>query len=47
LFDSLNPYTGTLTPAGNGCPPSPGTPNACSSVPVKNVTWGSLKAAYR
>ena len=47
LFDSLNPYTGTLLPAGNHCPPSPGTPNACSSTPVRNTTWGSLKAAYR
>ena len=47
LFDSLNPYTGTLTPAGNHCPPSPGGPNACTSVPVRNATWGSLKAAYR
>ncbi len=24
LFDSLNPYTGTLLPAGTGCAPTPG-----------------------
>jgi hypothetical protein len=47
LFDGLNPYTGTLTPAGNHCPPSPGAANACTSVPVRNATWGSLKATYR
>ncbi len=47
LFDSLNPYTGTLTPQGNHCAPSPGAPNVCTSTPVKNVTWGRLKAVYR
>ena len=47
LFDSLNPYTGTLTPAGNHCPPTPGTVNICTSVPTRLSTWGSLKATYR
>jgi len=47
LFDALNPYTGTLLPAGNHCPPTPGAPNACTSVPVRTTTWGNLKAAYR
>jgi hypothetical protein len=27
LFDALNPYTGTDSPAGNGLPPTPGGPN--------------------
>jgi hypothetical protein len=47
LFDALDPYTGTLLPQGNHCAPSPGAPNACSTTPARNVTWGSLKAAYR
>ena len=47
LFDGLDTYTGTLTPAGNGCVPTPGGPNLCSSSPVHPVTWGALKAAYR
>ncbi len=47
LFDSLNPYTGTLTPAGNHCPPSPGAPNACALTPARTSTWGRLKTLYR
>ncbi len=47
LFDALNPYTGTLLPAGNHCAPTPALPNACSSVPTRGSTWGALKATYR
>jgi hypothetical protein len=47
LFDGLNPYTGTLTPAGNGCAPTPGTANACVSTPARPMTWGRVKALYR
>jgi hypothetical protein len=47
LFDGLNPYTGTLTPQGNGCAPTPGAVNACNSTPARTSTWGALKAAYR
>jgi hypothetical protein len=46
LFDGLNPYTGTTPPLGNGCNPSPGAVNGCSTA-IKSVTWGSLKAIYR
>ena len=46
LFDGLNPYTGTTPPHGNGCNPSPGAANGCSTE-TKSVTWGSLKAIYR
>lgn len=47
LFDGLNPYTGTLLPAGNACAPTPGAGNACTASPAHPSTWGALKAAYR
>jgi len=47
LFDNLNPYTGTLSPGGTNCAPSPGLPNACSVTPSRRTTWGMVKAAYR
>jgi len=46
LFDGLNPYTGTLLPQGNRCAPTPGTPNVCSSTPVRGSTWGRIKAVF-
>ena len=47
LYDGLNPYTGTLLPAGNGCSPTPGAANACKASPAHPVSWGGIKAAYR
>ena len=47
LFDSLNPYTGALTPPGTGCAPSPGMPNQCGNTPVRRSSWGEMKALYR
>jgi hypothetical protein len=47
LFDGLNPYTGTLDPRGNGCPPSPRSLNGCGSTPAEASSWGRIKAAYR
>lgn len=47
LFDSLNPYTGTLLPAGNHCAPSPGAVNLCGTTPAQPSTWGALKQRYR
>lgn len=47
VFDSLNPYTGATAPAGNGCLPTPASPNECVSTPVVRVPWGRVKAAYR
>jgi len=47
LFDGLDPYAGTLLPAGNGCAPTPGAPNACVPAPVHSVSWGAIKASYR
>jgi hypothetical protein len=47
LFDSLNPYTGSLTPSGTGCAPSPGAPNSCGTTPTKAVTWGRVKSIFR
>ncbi len=47
LFDGLNPYTGTLLPAGTGCMPSPGLPNNCQPlVPGEAVTWGGVKSLF-
>ncbi len=47
LFDALNPYTGTLTPPGTGCAPSPGAENLCGSTPARETTWGRVKSLYR
>ena len=47
LFDSLNPYTGTVPPLGNGLPPTPGSENGGDgSTPAENGTWGRIKALY-
>ena len=47
LYDALNPYVGTTPPAGNGCEPTPGLPNACGQTPSRSTTWGRLKQTYR
>lgn len=47
VFDALNPYTGTKTPLGTGCLPSPGAVNACEPlVPVEETTWGAIKELF-
>jgi hypothetical protein len=46
LFDSLDPYSGTIAPLGTGCAPTPGQPNQCSTTPSRRVSWGDLKARY-
>jgi hypothetical protein len=47
LFDGLNPYTGSLDPAGNDCNPTPRATNACVQTPAAPATWGRMKAVYR
>lgn len=47
LEDGLNPYTGSTTPKGTGCLPSPAGPTPCGVTPLRPVTWGRLKALYR
>ncbi len=47
LFDGLNPYTGTATPHGNNCAPTPGAANVCTGTPTRTVTWGRIKTLYR
>ena len=47
LEDGLNPYTGTATPSGTGCPPTPGALNNCGITPARRETWGRVKALYR
>ncbi len=46
LFDSLNRYTGSGTPAGTGCAPTPGGINGCTTG-VEATTWGAIKKLYR
>lgn len=48
LFDSLNPYTGSLLPGGSGCAPTPGGINICGpQVGAREVSFGGLKANFR
>jgi hypothetical protein len=47
LFDGLNPYTGSTSPTGTGCPPTPNAANVCGLTPIRPATWGKLKALYR
>lgn len=47
LFDSLNPYTGTLAPQGNHCAPTPAAANACGGTPARSSTWGRVKTGPR
>ena len=47
LFDGLNPYTGTASPHGNNCAPTPGAANACPSTSARTLTWGRVKTLYR
>lgn len=47
LFDALDPYTGTLLPAGNHCAPTPGDLNNCLSTPARASSWGEVKVRYR
>lgn len=46
LFDALNRYTGSGTPAGTGCAPTPGGVNGCTT-DVSVTTWGAIKRLYR
>ena len=48
LFDYYLPYTGSLTPGGSGCAPSPGAVNVCGgNVVDERASWGELKSDYR
>jgi len=47
LFDGLNPYTGSATPSGTGCTPTPAAYNACGVTATRPSTWGRLKTLYR
>jgi len=46
LYDALNRYTGSGTPPGTGCSPTPGGPNGCTTG-VESTTWGAIKRLYR
>lgn len=43
IFDLLNPCTDTCDPPGNGCMPTPGSPNECIT-PIRSESWGAIKA---
>ncbi len=49
IFDSLNPYSGTTPPPGNGLAPTPGLPNVGDPPPVEieKATWGEVKSLFR
>src|SRR5262245_1853372 len=47
LFDALNRYTGSGTPPGTGCAPTPRTANECATTDVESTTWGAIKKLYR
>jgi hypothetical protein len=48
LFDYYLPYSGSLTPGGTGCVPSPGAVNVCNvNVADERASWGALKRDYR
>lgn len=47
LFDGLNPYTGSLEPAGTTCTPTPGAANTCPATGDEPTSWGRLKSLYR
>jgi Lamin Tail Domain len=47
LFDAQDPYSGSAVPGGNGCQPTPGTPNDCNTTPARSSTWGEIKTRYR
>jgi len=46
LYDALNPYGGSGTPPGTGCPPTPGGANGCTTG-IEATTWGAIKRLYR
>jgi hypothetical protein len=46
LYDSLNRYTGSGSPPGTGCAPTPGGVNGCTT-DVSSTTWGAIKKLYR
>lgn len=46
LFDALNRYTGSGSPSGTGCAPTPGGVNGCTT-DVRETTWGAIKRLYR
>jgi hypothetical protein len=46
LFDGLNRYTGSGTPPGTGCNPTPGAVNDCPTA-TEQTTWGKIKIRFR
>jgi hypothetical protein len=46
VFDALNPCADRCDPAGNGCIPTPGSPNDCLTA-TERRSWGSIKKEYR
>jgi len=46
LFDGLNRYSGSGTPPGTGCNPTPGAVNDCPTATEK-TTWGKIKMRFR
>ncbi|MBN2185294.1 MAG: lamin tail domain-containing protein [Candidatus Krumholzibacteriota bacterium] len=45
LFDAFNPCPLNCDPAGNGCAPTPGFSNGCTTA-AGDDSWGSIKRKY-
>ena len=45
LFDAYNPCAVNCDPVGNGCMPTPGFANGCTTA-VGDDSWGSIKRKY-
>ena len=46
IFDALNPCSDSCDPPGNGCVPTPGTPNDCITS-SRSGSWGAIKSICR
>lgn len=45
IFDAYNPCTDSCDPSGNGCIPTPGQVNSCTTS-AADVSWGRIKNTY-
>lgn len=45
LFDALNPCGDTCDPPGNGCIPTPGSGNGCTTASAR-ASWGMIKRIF-
>jgi hypothetical protein len=46
IYDAFNPCNDSCDPAGNGCAPTPGAPNACTTG-TGSDSWSNIKNRHR